>query len=101
MAYRATCPKCNGADVRPVMIWRMGFVEAPPQPMFACQDPSCRHKWARPSDAKACEHIIQCLIDVSFSDVPMGRYACVECGTEIIRPYEDYHRPSARPSTPD
>src|ERR1041385_1012716 len=107
MAYRATCPKCNSASVKPVMMWRMasadGTVQAPPQPMFACQDPSCLHKWARPTDTKACEHTVECLIDVSFSDGSlMGRYACAECGKESIRPYQDYpHRPAVRPFNPD
>ena len=88
------CPKCKSKRVKPIMMWRMpsgnGSVLIPPQPMFACQEPVCLHQWARPSDAEDCEHTIQRLIDLSFEDNrPMGRYVCVACGTEIIRPYKD------------
>ena len=68
-----------------------GIVQTSTQPMLACQESSCLHKWARPSNKQKCEHTILRLIDVSFSDrSPMGHYACVQCGIEIFRPYETY-----------
>ena len=87
-----SCPECHSEHVKPVTIWQMasadGTAQVPPQPMFACQEHSCMHKWAR-----VCEHTVQRLIDVSYSDTskpPMGRYGCADCFAEIIRPYEEY-----------
>ena len=96
-----TCPKCHSEHVKAITMWRVAIIPhsitQPPLTMLACQEPSCRHKWSRPSEAKACAHTIQHLLDVSYgASSPMGRYACAECGTEIIRPYVDYH-PTANP----
>jgi hypothetical protein len=94
MPHQTICPKCHSGNVKPVTIWRMastnGSFQAPPQPMFACQELSCLHKWARPSDAATdCAHTVQRLIDLSLGDTGLiGRYFCAECATEIVRPYE-------------
>jgi hypothetical protein len=94
MPHQSICPKCNSDNVKPVTIWRMasanGSVQAPPQPMFACQEPTCLHKWARPSDtATDCTHTVQRLIDLALDGAgpTLGRYFCEACGTEIVRPY--------------
>ncbi len=93
MPQRSICPKCNSDNVKPTTIWRMssasGTVQTPPQPMFSCQEATYLHKWARLSDvAGACEHTVQRLIDMSLGDTgQMGRYACADCGEEIVRPY--------------
>jgi len=94
MPHQSICPKCNSDNGKPVTIWRMasanGSVQAPPQPMFACQEPTCLHKWARPSDtATDCTHTVQRLIDLALDGAgpTLGRYFCEACGTEIVRPY--------------
>lgn len=87
----ASCPQCTCNRVKPIMIWRMasadGSVQGPPQPMFACQELGCLHKWTRPPNAASdCTHTIQRLIDVSVGDSrPMGRYVCADCGTDVAR----------------
>ena len=55
--------------------------------MFACQDPACLHKWARPPKAEPhCAHSVQRLIDVSVGDSRlMGRYVCADCGMDVAR----------------
>ena len=49
-----TCPKCQSADVRPVESWSISTATSqltePPQPMWGCRNPLCRHKWPRESD---------------------------------------------------
>jgi hypothetical protein len=96
MPQRSLCPKCYSDSVKPVTMWQMAAasktVQAPPQSMYACQNPICLHKWARLSDAelfsepsqtkaataelsRACAHTVQRLIDMSLGDTRrMGCY---------------------------
>ena len=51
---KPTCPICNSENVKAITVWHMAsgprYFTEPPQPMFACQESSCRHKWPRQSD---------------------------------------------------
>jgi len=45
-----TCPKCQSEGVKPVERWRISStlqVAEPPQPVWACSNPTCLHKWPR------------------------------------------------------
>jgi len=45
------CPKCQ-QEVKSIESWRISpelKVEEPPQPLWACPNPSCLHKWPQES----------------------------------------------------
>ena|SRR4029079_3216795 len=102
------CPKCQSANVKPVTVWQVTSaslnVTAPPQPMFACQELFCLHKWARQPNVEvvrlqttwkaqggqSCEHSTRRLVDVAPADSgpARGLFYCEACGTEFVRPYK-------------
>jgi hypothetical protein len=48
-----SCPKCQ-SEVKPIESWTIspGYkVNEPPQPMWACLNPTCLHKWPKEATA--------------------------------------------------
>ena len=46
------CPKCNTENPKAIHSWRITAahkIAEPPQPMWACLNPTCLHKWPKES----------------------------------------------------